>query len=133
LSGNCGGGVQTEYQELGALPYVADGHRIMELGPHVRSLVSGSVWQTSCRPLQSYLLGLQGLNLVQPENRLPFTVPQILAFLFPGVSGGSNSLLRLVWQDDLWPLPQESSHNPLASFVVVVLVFYLFVFCFLFV
>ena len=43
LLGNCGGGVQTEYQELGALPYVTDGHRIMELRPHVRSLVSGSM------------------------------------------------------------------------------------------
>jgi hypothetical protein len=43
LPGNCGGGVQTEYQELGALPYESDGHRIMELGPHVRSQVSGSM------------------------------------------------------------------------------------------
>jgi hypothetical protein len=58
------------------LPYVTDGHRIMDLGPHVRSLVS--VWdhgkQAFC-PLQSYLLGVRGLNLVRPENRLPFTVP----------------------------------------------------------
>jgi hypothetical protein len=26
------GEVQTKYQELGALPYVTDGHRIMDLG-----------------------------------------------------------------------------------------------------
>jgi hypothetical protein len=43
LPGNCGGGVQKEYQGCGALPYVTDGHRIMELRPRVRSLVSGSV------------------------------------------------------------------------------------------
>ena len=38
LPGNCGGGVQTAY--------VTDGHTIMELGPHVRSLSLGA-WQTS--------------------------------------------------------------------------------------
>jgi hypothetical protein len=43
LPGNYGGGVQTEYQGLGVLPYVTDGHRIMELRPRVRSLVSGSM------------------------------------------------------------------------------------------
>ena len=37
LPGNCGGGVQ--------IAYVTDGHRIMELGPHVRSLCLGA-WQT---------------------------------------------------------------------------------------
>jgi hypothetical protein len=30
LPGNSGGGVQTEYQGLGALPYMTDSHRIME-------------------------------------------------------------------------------------------------------
>jgi hypothetical protein len=35
LPGNCGGGVQTEYQELGELPYLTDDHRIMELGTGV--------------------------------------------------------------------------------------------------
>jgi hypothetical protein len=43
LPGNCRGGVQTEYQELGVLPYVTDDHRIMDLGPCVRILVSKSV------------------------------------------------------------------------------------------
>ena len=37
--------------------------------------MSRSVANAFC-PLQSYLLGLQGLNLAQPENRLPFMVPQ---------------------------------------------------------
>ena len=43
-------------------------------------LVSGAwclgAWQTSFRPLKIYLLGLWGLNLAQPENRLSFMVPQ---------------------------------------------------------
>ena len=43
LPGNCGGGVQTECQELGSLLYLTDGHRIMELGPHVRILGSESI------------------------------------------------------------------------------------------
>jgi len=44
-------------------------------------------------PLQSYLLGLHGLNLSQQENRLPFIVPQLspplLHFFFfkRGISG----------------------------------------------
>ena len=75
LPSNCGGGVQTKCQGLGVLPYVIDGFKIMELWPRVRSLVSGR-GQTSFSPLQSYLLGLQGLNLAQPENRLPFILQQ---------------------------------------------------------
>jgi hypothetical protein len=67
LPGNCEGGIQT--------PYMTDGHRVMKLGPHVRSLVSGSLWQASFSPMQINLLDLQGLNLAQPENRLPFMVP----------------------------------------------------------
>ena len=43
-------------------------------------LVSGAyVWEYgkwAVCPLQINLLGLQGLNLARPENRLPFTVPQ---------------------------------------------------------
>jgi hypothetical protein len=71
--GNCGGGVQPEYQELRALPYVTDGHRIMELRVHgVRSLVSGSVAHGSipCR----IFYWVSGVSLAQPEHRLPFTV-----------------------------------------------------------
>jgi hypothetical protein len=45
LPDNYGGGVQTEYQGLGAMPYVTDGHRIIELRPHVKSLMSGGAWQ----------------------------------------------------------------------------------------
>jgi hypothetical protein len=67
LPSNCGGRVQTEYQGLGVLHYVTDGHRIMELGPHVRSLVSGSV--------ANFFLSLAELFLAQLENRLLFTVP----------------------------------------------------------
>ena len=52
---------------------VKNGHRIME--PCVRSQVSGGVANTF-HPLQEHLLGLPVLNLAQPENRLPFTVPQ---------------------------------------------------------
>jgi hypothetical protein len=48
----------------------------MALEPRVRSLVSGIMWQTSFHPLQINLLGLWGLNLARPENRLPFTAPQ---------------------------------------------------------
>ena len=40
---NCGGGVQIEYQGPGALPYMTDNHRIMELRPRVRNLVSEGV------------------------------------------------------------------------------------------
>ena len=43
MPSNCGDGIQTEYQGLGALPYVTDGNRIMELRSCVRILVSGSV------------------------------------------------------------------------------------------
>jgi hypothetical protein len=58
LPGNCGGGVQTAY--------MTDGHRIMELELHVRSLVSGSM--ATSHPLQIDLLGLWSLNLARPEN-----------------------------------------------------------------
>ena len=54
LPSNCGGGVQTEYQRLGVLLYVTDGHRIMELRPHVRSLVS--------RGMTNFLLFLAELS-----------------------------------------------------------------------
>jgi hypothetical protein len=43
-------------------------HRIMELGPRVRNLVSGSMANT----LQINLLGLRSLKLA----RMPFTFPQ---------------------------------------------------------
>jgi hypothetical protein len=62
------------------LTYMTDGHRIMELRTLVRSLVSGGMANTFS-PLQINLLGLQGLNLAQPENRLPFTVPQERKYL----------------------------------------------------
>ena len=52
------------------IAYVKDGLIILELGHSVRSLVSGSMWQTSFCPLQMNLLGLQGLNVTLPENRL---------------------------------------------------------------
>jgi hypothetical protein len=45
-----------------------------ELSPHIRSLGPGGMANTF-HPLQEHLLGLQGLNLAQPENRL-FRVPQ---------------------------------------------------------
>jgi hypothetical protein len=56
---------------------MSDGHRIMELRPCVRSLVPGEMANISS--LQEYLLGLWGINLAQPENRLPFMVPQSLS------------------------------------------------------
>lgn len=38
------GGVQPEYQELGALSYMTDDHSIMELRARgIRSLMSGSI------------------------------------------------------------------------------------------
>ena len=40
--GNCEGGVQTAY--------VTDGHKIIELGLHVRSLVTGSMANGPCVP-----------------------------------------------------------------------------------
>ena len=45
-----------------------------ELRPRFRSLVSGGCANTFCA-LQEHLLGLQGLNLAQAGNNLPFTVP----------------------------------------------------------
>jgi hypothetical protein len=66
-------GVESRQNTRSLGPCVTGGHRIMELGPHVRSPVSGGVANAFC-PLQEHLLGLQGLNLTQPENRLPFTV-----------------------------------------------------------
>jgi hypothetical protein len=68
--GGEGGGVQTEYQEFGALPYLTEGHRIMELRPPFRSLVSGNMANRSSIPCRVILLRLWGLNLAQPENRL---------------------------------------------------------------
>ena len=59
MSGICGGGVQTEYKGIGALPYVTDGHRIMKLSPSVRILVSGS--------LANFLLSLGDLSAGSPE------------------------------------------------------------------
>ena len=64
-------------RSLGALPYVTDGHRIMELGPSVRER-----GKQAFHPLQSYLLGLLGLNLSQPENRIPFTFPHLPGKIF---------------------------------------------------
>jgi hypothetical protein len=48
LQGNCGGEVQTAY--------VTDGHRIMELGPRVRSLSLGT-WQTGLPSLADQSVG----------------------------------------------------------------------------
>jgi hypothetical protein len=45
-----------------------------ELRLPIRSLMSGSV-ANAFGSFQEYLLGLWGLNLVQPENRLHFMVP----------------------------------------------------------
>ena len=58
LPGNCWARVQTEYEGLGTLSYVTDGHRIMELGTHARSLVSGS--------MANFLLSLTVLSAVSP-------------------------------------------------------------------
>ena len=58
MSGNSGRGVLAEYQRYGALPYVTDGHSIIELGSPVRSLVSGS--------MESFLLSLAQLSAVSP-------------------------------------------------------------------
>jgi hypothetical protein len=77
MPGICEGRVQTEYQELGALPCVTDGHRIMELGPHVRSLVSGSVanFLASLAELSARSLGLK-----------PSSTRKQAAFLSPTLS-----------------------------------------------
>jgi hypothetical protein len=40
-SGNCGVETRQNTRDLGVWPYLTNGHRIMELGPRVRSLVSG--------------------------------------------------------------------------------------------
>jgi hypothetical protein len=50
-----------------------------------RSLVSGDM-ENTFHPLQEHLLGLWGLNLAQPENRLPFMVsylPKSIEYFFP--------------------------------------------------
>ena len=73
MPSNCRGGVQIEYKGLRALSYVTDGHRIMELGPHVKNLVSGSVTNFLLF-LAELSTGSLGLNLAKPENRLPFMV-----------------------------------------------------------
>ena len=62
------------------MPYMTDGHRIMELGPHIRSLVSGSMANFLLFFVE--LSGVWGLNLAQAENRLLFRVPQLPLLLF---------------------------------------------------
>jgi hypothetical protein len=49
----------------------------MELGPFVRSLVSGEHGKQAFCPLKINLLDLWGLNIARPENRLPFMVPHL--------------------------------------------------------
>jgi hypothetical protein len=66
LPGNYEGGIWTAY---------ITNDRIMELGPSVRSLCLGA-WQMGLLSLVDYSAVLQSLNLAQPENRLPFTLPQ---------------------------------------------------------
>lgn len=67
------------------------------------SPVSGAwclgAWQASFCSLQNYLLGLQGLNLAQPKNRLLFMVPH-LSFKFNHhmlTIWGSIKSILLVW------------------------------------
>ena len=66
MPGNCGGGVQTEYQELGALPYVTDGHTPLGRGLLETLAATGArgprgvakyLW---CLAGNSHLLGFQG-------------------------------------------------------------------------
>jgi hypothetical protein len=47
----------------------------MELKSHVKSLVSGGDGK-NLLSLGGTLLGLWGINLAQPQKRLPLTVPQ---------------------------------------------------------
>jgi hypothetical protein len=74
---------------------MTDVHRNMELGPCVRSLVSGSV--ANFFPFLAELsVGSPGwgLNLAQPENRLPFTVPQNYYLIFEEVGHPKQSLYK---------------------------------------
>ena len=61
MPGNCGVEVQTEQQELEVWLYMTDGHRIMELGPRVRSLCLGA-WQTGLPSLAELSAGSPGFK-----------------------------------------------------------------------
>jgi hypothetical protein len=81
LPGNWGAGVQTEYQELGALPYMTDGHRIMEcLGvcgkflPSLAELSAGSLeFKHSSTRKQASFQGPTGPKLNTFFYKLPWS------------------------------------------------------------
>jgi hypothetical protein len=73
LQGNCGGGVQTEYQGLGVLPFVTDGYRIMELGPLVRSLASG-IMANFLPSLAKLSAGSQGFKVISTRKQAAFHI-----------------------------------------------------------
>ena len=72
------GGIQTEHEELGELPNMTDGHRIMELGSRVRNLVSGGMADRLSVPC-SYLLCL-------PPGFKPSSTRKQAAFHDPTIS-----------------------------------------------
>lgn len=67
------GGIQPEYQELGALSYMTNDHSIMELRVDgFRSLMSESIANSPvpCR----IFYWVSGVSFSQPEHRLHFMV-----------------------------------------------------------
>jgi hypothetical protein len=77
LTGNCGGVVQTEYQELGVLPYLTDGHRIIELEPRARSLCLGA-WQMGLPSLAELSAGSPGFKPRSTRKQAVFHGPTLL-------------------------------------------------------
>ena len=59
---------------LGELPYLTDGHRIMELGPRVRSLCLGA-WQTGLPSLAELSAGSPGFKPSSTRKQSVFHSP----------------------------------------------------------